>query len=138
MISKQQLQQFVADVASELGYTHVDVLRAIKVARQAGCNVPINNKEDIYPYLLHWSGKELIERQRLQAAQRGIVTKQRNFIKQLSTKLRYYTDVFVPQTQALQQKQSEIIQKNNRSTRSTHKNNHSKSHSKRRHSQRAC
>lgn len=138
MISKQQLQQFVADVASEIGYTQADVLRAIKGARQAGLSIPINNKDDIKLYLLHWSGKELIERQRLQAAQRGIVTKQRNLIKQLSTKLRYYTDVFVPQTQALQQKQSEIIQKNNHSTRSTHKNNHSKSHSKRQHSQRAC
>ncbi|KST67615.1 hypothetical protein [Mastigocoleus testarum] len=79
------------EYAKKFNWTAADAKRAF-----ANLNLEEASEQDILMALVTFAGSELLERQRLQAAQKGQVTKKNNYIKQVeqdfATKIDQYEE----------------------------------------------
>lgn len=79
------------EYAKRFNWTAADAKRAF-----ANLNLEEASEQDILMALVTFAGSELLERQRLQAAQKGQVTKKNNYIKQVeqdfATKIDQYEE----------------------------------------------
>lgn len=79
------------EYAKKFNWTAADAKRAF-----ANVNLEQASEQDILMALVTFAGSELLERQRLQAAQKGQVTKKNNYIKQIeqdfATKIDQYEE----------------------------------------------
>ena len=79
------------EYAKKFNWTAADAKRAF-----ADLNLEEASEQDILMALVTFAGSELLERQRLQAAQKGQVTKKNNYIKQVeqdfATKIDQYEE----------------------------------------------
>ncbi len=66
--------------AQQYGWTGKDAERAL-----AGLDLKLASQNDLVNVLLQFAGPELLERQRLQGAQKGQVTKKTNQLKKVQT-----------------------------------------------------
>ncbi|MEA5533218.1 hypothetical protein [Crocosphaera sp. XPORK-15E] len=76
MMTKKQAIEF----AKQFNWTGADAERAFN-----GLNLTEANEQDILIALAQFSGQELLNRQRLQAAQKAQVTRKKSEIKQIET-----------------------------------------------------